>query len=61
MNDVSDIVIRTMATGVAEMARALLAQPGERQKYLLWRKQQFEMGNPMGLTPIPDDLARATA
>ncbi len=59
--EIPDNVFRTMAIGVADMARALLSRPGERENYLLWRKQQFELGNPLGLIPIPDDLARATA
>ena len=59
--DVADSTYRTMAIGVADMARSLLSRPSEREKYLLWRKQQFEMGNPLGLTPIPDDLHRSIA
>lgn len=59
--EIPDNVFRTMAIGVADMARSLLSRPGERTNYLLWRKQQFEIGNPLGLTPIPDDLTYASA
>lgn len=54
--DIPDGVIHDLAVSFLRHAQELFAQPDTQGRYLQWRREQFRLGNPLGLTPIPDDL-----
>lgn len=54
-NDIPDSAIRDFAASFYRLAQEAFARPDTNERYLKWRKAQFEQGNPLGLTPIPQD------
>lgn len=54
-SDIPEAVIRDFAASFRRVAQEAFARPETQERYLLWRKAQFEMGNPLGLTPTPED------
>jgi len=56
VEDIPESVIQSFAESTLRYAKERFAQPETWGKYLKWRKAEFLKGNPLKLTPIPQDL-----
>lgn len=56
LGDIPDSAIQDFARSFYRLAQEAFARPETQDRYLNWRKEQFLKGNPLGLTPIPEDL-----
>lgn len=54
--DIPDAAIRDFARSFYRLAQEAFARPETQERYLVWRREQFLQGNPLGLTPIAEDL-----
>ena len=56
VEDIPANVLYSLAESTLRYAKERFAQPETWEKYLKWRKAEFLKGNPLRLTPIPQDL-----